>query len=165
MGSIDTISVRCLLSLAAAFVFATSCAGNAPKMERPISVWNGAPEREAICRLATKPATALIKSQAAYQITQQYAETIVRYALKDGRTMECIPAASAEFKRYGCMPFDDIGVIQRHIERLNFSCEKWKSGSAAVSGMQLQATPPKDLPKAPAPETLSDERLEEIFKQ
>lgn len=164
MDSIATLSLRSLLAAAFAATVATSCAGNAPKMERPIAIWNGAPEKEAICRLAKDPSAALIKSQAAYKITQDYASTIVRYALKDGRTMECIPAEAQEFKRYGCMLFDDIGVLQRYIERLNFSCEKWKPTNPAQNGMNVQATPPRDLPKADKPETLTDEKLNQLLK-
>lgn len=83
-------------------------------MERPISVWNGAPEVGGICRIN---AESLAKKL-------NIPENILREAIADG--IECIQATDDRFKEYGCMTFDDIGVIRRWEEALLQQCEKWK---------------------------------------
>lgn len=91
-----------------------ACGGNPPKMERPIEVWNGAPERGGICRI-----NASVLSQ-----RLNIPEHVLAPVLAEG--VECIPATDPRFQEFGCITFDDIGVIQRYTETLLNRCEKWK---------------------------------------
>lgn len=91
-----------------------ACGGNPPKMERPIEVWNGAPERGGICRI-----NASVLSQ-----RLDIPEHVLAPIIAEG--VECIPATDPKFQEYGCMSFDDMGVIRRWEEALLNRCEKWK---------------------------------------
>lgn len=91
-----------------------SC-GSAPKMERKVEVWNGAPEVGGICRMTP--------DQAARKTNGN--PFIAKMAIRN-RRQECIDAREDRFKEYGAMTFSDIGVIQRYIETLINSCKGWK---------------------------------------
>lgn len=114
------ILIATLLSL-------SGCAGKAPVMEKPIQVYNGAPEVGGICRLNDSKITQLAE-------VLKVPENILRANLAQG--MDCIDAHDPRFQQFGCMTFDDIGVVQRYIETLKFECKVWKNTPLgnAISG-------------------------------
>lgn len=83
-----------------------SCYGNAPSMEKTVKYWNGVPEMGAIC--TTKTGDAIID----------------RYITSGDNV--CLYTNEEAFKKYGCMTHEDMGVIQAYIEKLIYSCKKWK---------------------------------------
>lgn len=91
-----------------------ACGGNPPNMERPIEVWNGSPENGGICRI----------NAAVLSRRLNIPEHILAPILAEG--VDCIPANDERFKEFGCMTFEDMGVIRRWEETLLDRCEKWK---------------------------------------
>lgn len=89
--------------------------GTAPRMERPILVWNGSPEAGGVCKLPTQAMKELLKQNPQYEMF-----------LKDPRAIVCLKATNDKFKEYGAISFDDIEIIQRHMARLENSCRVWK---------------------------------------
>jgi len=88
---------------------------NAPVMERPIQVWNGAPEEIGICRMSVKDIA---------EATGNGEILVHRFA--DNKDYVCISANEVVFKTFGCMTFEDYGVLQRYIETLIDRCARWK---------------------------------------
>lgn len=93
-----------------------SACGSTPQMERPITLWVGAPERNAICK-------ASLKSVAAWS---GQSESNVSRVLTNREDAECVQADSEEFKKFGAMTWDDFGVNARYIETLIYQCKTWK---------------------------------------
>jgi hypothetical protein len=120
------VSKTIIIAILSGFVF--GCAGHAPVMERPIKVYNGAPEvgeHGAICRMNNKQLAEKVRAAAGSTLTHDFAEAIVS-TLLDSSAEECIDGKDARMKQMGCMSWDDHAVLQRYIENLNFKCEKWK---------------------------------------
>lgn len=103
--TISTVTLSLLL---------VACGGTPPKMERPVEVWNGAPEHGGICKI-----NASVLSQ-----RLNIPEHVLAPIIAEG--VDCMPATDPRFQSYGCMTFDDIGVIQKYTETLLNRCEKWK---------------------------------------
>ena len=80
-------------------LFFVSCRGIAPIMDGTVKIWNGAPEKGGICRLSDP---------------------------NDPLSEKCIDAYDDEFKKYGCMTFNDSAILQQYIETLLNRCKKWK---------------------------------------
>lgn len=102
-----------------------SCAGSPPKLERPVKLYNGAPEVNGICRL-TKPAIARIAKKA---LKTDDAKSQVNAVVKEmfaPDEVECIRADDRKFSNYGCYSFSDIAVMLRWQENLLYSCDRWK---------------------------------------
>ncbi len=81
-------------------------------MERPVTVFTGAPEHTAICTIGS---------------INEHVETFIpvdRYINKSN--MRCISASSPEFAGYMSMSWEDAQVIFSYIETLSNSCVKWK---------------------------------------
>lgn len=95
-------------------------------MERKIEIWNGAPEYEGICRKTSPAVKEFIESESSRADIRNYSGQIVATMLKADDGFVCIPASSEEFKEFGAIRFDDIGVILRYTETLINRCEKWK---------------------------------------
>lgn len=91
------------------------CSGNIPIPERPVEVWNGAPdavEGPSICRIKRKDLLNLVDK---YKDTPK--EVLDKIIINDEEVV-CIPTHIDYFKEFGCMTFDDIAVQQRFIESL-----------------------------------------------
>lgn len=107
--------LACLPALLAVFSCATSI--GQPKMERAVTVWSGAPEETSICHMTPS----LISKISGYP------PFVWSSVLTNGNPARiCLPANSPEFKKFGALTFDDIGVLQRYIETLVNSCQQWK---------------------------------------
>lgn len=96
-------------------------------MERPVQVYNGAPEVGGICRLSGDKIARLAE-------VLKVSEERLRAELAEG--VDCIDARDVRFQEFGCMRFDDMGVVQRYIEKLKFECKEWKNSALgnAISG-------------------------------
>ena len=93
-----------------------SCvSGDVPTMDRKVKIWNGAPEEIGICRMSTK--------HLAYKING--VEFLLKSYHKGSNAYECIGASTDEFKKYACLTFSDLAVINGYIEKLIYSCKKW----------------------------------------
>lgn len=98
-------------------VILSSC-GQAPKMKKKVKVWNGTPEYTAICREG--PDTVARKLNMPLHFSRMIVEEVSK------ENLVCIHATDVRFKSYGCMSWEDIGVIQEYIEILKNKCAKWK---------------------------------------
>jgi hypothetical protein len=86
-------------------------------MPSKVKVWNGRPDQIGICRLDPDEVPGPIKKYPTYIKKKLLAKI-------DGET--CIHASESIFKKYGCMSWQDLGVVQKYIETLLYSCKKWK---------------------------------------
>jgi hypothetical protein len=89
----------------------TSC-GSAPQMEKPVSLYTGAPERGAICQIDD---------------SSTYVDTIIpvnKFIMMSD--LRCIASTSPEFAGYMAMSWDDAQMLLEYIENLKYSCVKWK---------------------------------------
>lgn len=98
-----------ILTLSAALF---SCA-SMPRMERKISIWNGCPEQDGICRLDLPAVQAKAQALGASQAIQDWIVVNI-----DGRKVDVIPAKGEAFKKYAGISFDDLGVILKYIDSL-----------------------------------------------
>ncbi len=101
------------------------CAGNPPKMERPVKLWNGTPERQSLCRTSVDKAVAFAKKHLARDLSKSSAAKYMRSALLQD-AVECIGANQKEFAAFVALTAEDLGVLLRYQENLLFSCQKWK---------------------------------------
>ncbi len=92
-----------------------SC-GSAPKMQKKITLWVGAPEYAGICK-------ASLTSVAKWA---NLPPQLVSQVLKNTEAYECIPATDNRFKEFACKTWDDEGIQAKYIETLINSCAKWK---------------------------------------
>lgn len=111
-----TISFLVLIAL---LLVAAGC-GSAPKMERPITIYNGAPEKDGICRANHEKLRQLLPE------LKNVPDAILRLAVKDIQGEECISATDERFKKFAALTFDDLGVYARYVETLIYSCNQWK---------------------------------------
>lgn len=105
-----------LLRILSLMLFASCVSGNQPLMERKIKIWNGSPEEIGICRISTAELAPKIDT----------VEFILKSYHSGTTDYDCIPADNEEFKKYGCLSFEDIGVLYKYIETLIYSCKEWK---------------------------------------
>lgn len=94
-----------------------SCAGIPPYQDRKIKIWNGSPEEVGICRMSSKNLKAEMHSNLPLPIIKKIHQGTTGY--------ECIQANDVQFKKYACLTFEDLGVINAYIEKLIISCKKW----------------------------------------
>lgn len=87
----------------------------APKMERPILVWNGSPENIAICHVKTEAVASSVKGNSDYFDIPGLS-----------KPQTCMKANDKTFKEYAAILFTDVEVVQRYIEKLRDSCAEWK---------------------------------------
>ncbi len=104
------------------------CAGTAPKLERKISVYHGAPERVSLCRESTAQLVARVEKWAQNDFTRMNVRGVLQKALASSEpaALECIRADSREFATMLGLPADDMRVLLQYIENLLYSCERWK---------------------------------------
>lgn len=91
---------------------------NAPRMDRKIKIWNGAPEEAGICRMSTADLAREAEIQIPVRILKRFHQGTT--------SMECIRADDESFKAFACLTFEDIGVLNAYIEKLINSCKKWE---------------------------------------
>lgn len=103
----------------------SACAGNPPKMERKIKLWNGTPERSAMCRTAVTKAVAFARKHLKQDASKSYAGQVVRAALVDD-AVECIKSDDSKFAAFVGLTADDLGVLLRYQENLLYQCAEWK---------------------------------------
>ncbi len=77
----------------------SSCRGMLPEMQGKVKIWNGTPEKGAICRIVDRD---------------------------DPESMICIDAYDDIFKKYACLTWDDVSIWAEYIEALKNRCKKWK---------------------------------------
>lgn len=125
------------------------CAGSPPKMERPVKLFNGAPERGAVCRLSKKAIARVAKKLLKTREAKDQVSDVVKVMFAPDE-IDCVSASSREFASYGCYTFSDIGVMLRWQEALLHSCDKWGKST------QIQSFPPEPAidtdPGDPEPE-------------
>lgn len=102
-----------------------SCAGSPPKMERPIKMWSGTPERGSICRLTQSQVGNMVHAIAQFTRTKSYASKVLARAMA-ADAFECIRAEDPKFATFAGITFDDLRVLLQYQENLLYSCERWK---------------------------------------
>ena len=115
----------CKIALISTSSLLLSCAGSAPKPERPIKLWNGTPERLAVCRTTLNKAEAFAKKH----LRSDFSKSNVRRALMSALApdgVECVSSDDPRFAAFLALTADDLGVILRYQENLLYSCERWK---------------------------------------
>lgn len=108
-------------------VLLASCAGSPPKMEGPVTVWNGAPEKDAICTLTPDQVADHATANTKNFFVHAFALAKLKETLRPQDAAErCIDARDPVFAKFAALTFNDIGIIQRYTEALINSCAKWK---------------------------------------
>ncbi len=102
-------------------------------MERPVKLYNGVPERGAICRLSQSAIARVAKKMLAEDESKRQVDRAVKMIFAADE-IECIESTEKKFSSYGCYSFSDIGVMLRWQEALLHSCEKW--GKSTVTAAQ-----------------------------
>ena len=107
------------LSLFLAIIL-TSCAGKAlPKMERPISLFNGCPTFDGICKLSKKQVEDKVVPQLPSIETAVVSDWIeVNVDGVINQKVRILPAKSKEFGNYVAMPKKDLGILLKYIDDL-----------------------------------------------
>ena len=109
-------NANALILISFIFILSTLGCGSAPKMERPVTIWNGAPEKAAICKMTPDQ----------IQKRSGYSKDMIAKVFTNNGEIECISCDDPKFEKFGGMTFEDIGVWQRYVETLIYKCEKWK---------------------------------------
>lgn len=90
---------------------------HAPVMERRVELWVGAPEVGGICKAS--------RDEIAGDLGKQTGDISAVFVNGYGEN-SCLDAKDVAFAEFGCMPMDDIALIQVYIETLKNQCKEWK---------------------------------------
>lgn len=101
-----------------------SCSGSPPKLERPIEMYGGIPERQEMCLVTPDTLTAFVQRIAKHQRTRAYAPAVIQQVLVTG--LKCIKASDPKFAAMVGIPADDLRVLLQYNENLIYKCAKWK---------------------------------------
>lgn len=100
-------------------LFVTGCAGQLPKMERPISLFAGCPQFEGICKFSKKqveakvaPSLPSVKSEDVSEWVEINIDGVI------DQKVRVLPAKSKEFKKYVSLSAQDLGVLLKHVDDL-----------------------------------------------
>ena len=102
----------------------SSCSGSPPKLERPIALYGGIPERQEMCTVLPDTLTAFVRKIARHSRTKAYAKQAIDRALATG--LLCIKASDPKFASMVGIPADDLRVLLQYNENLLYSCKSWK---------------------------------------
>lgn len=86
-------------------------------MERPISIYKGSPEIEAVCRLS-RPGVKAFTAPHFTAISKEEAAEWIEYNIDDKTSAYCLPTKANSFKRMVCQDAEDFGVLMRFIDSL-----------------------------------------------
>jgi hypothetical protein len=92
-----------------------SC-GSAPKLERPITLWSGAPEVGGICKLT---------AEALFKRFPNVPRPLIDYIFTNRDDLECIDGKDPRMEQFSCETWQDKGVEARYVETLLNKCQKW----------------------------------------
>lgn len=103
-------------SIAILSLMASSCA-SLPRMERPISIYKGSPEIEAVCRLS-KPGVKAFTAPHFQAISKEEASEWIEYNIDTQTSAYCLPTKAKSFSRMVCRSAEDEGVFLRYVDSL-----------------------------------------------
>lgn len=88
-----------------------------PRMERPISIYKGSPEVEAVCRLS-RPGVKAFTAPHFKAISKEEASEWIEYNIDDKTSAYCLPTKAKSFSKMVCRTADDEGVFLRYVDDL-----------------------------------------------